>query len=204
MKLWQYDAHRSGARRHRRLIRYQQPGAAPGTLAAPAAADTAAATPARISCMRYDRSAADQRNDVAVTDCVPPAADAAGVAWFHLQGLPTAGQLQALGQAFDLHALALEDVINRENRAKFETYDSHQFVVLNYLRRDEQGALVGDQICLFMGPNWLVSIADGEQDPFAAARKRIHGKGKVRSRDAGFLLYVLIDLIVDSGFPLLE
>ncbi len=190
-------------RRRRRRILYHPPGAPPGTLER--AAGEEVAPPARVSLLRYrEGSAVEENRDAVLADCKAPAADAPGVLWLHIQGSPNAEQLKVLGDNFALHPLALEDIFNQEGRAKFESYEAQQFVVLNHVHREADGGLRSDPVSFFLGENYLISIDECSRDAFDPVRQRIHGKGKFRARDAGYLLYALMDVVVDGGFPLLE
>lgn len=190
-------------RRHRFRSEHFQPGTPPGALEA--ARPEAAAGPAQVRLTCYQRDGAVVEQAAPDPDQWPvPAADRAGVTWLHLHGTPSAGQLQALGECFGVHPLALEDVYNRERRPKLESYDGQQFIVLSHLHRTPGGGIGVDQVSFFLGPGYLVSIDEGEHDIFEPVRQRIRGHGKIRSQGADFLLYSLMDVIVDSGFPLLE
>ena len=104
-------------------------------------------------------------------------------------------QLQALGAAFALHPLALEDVLHREARAKSETFNAHQFVVLNVLDTDPEGGCSPRQVGFFLGPNWLISFCEGADSLFEPVRRRIRVGGKMREQGADYLLYALADVV---------
>ncbi len=185
-------------------VRYHKPGVPPGTLGSYVSEETAASSPARLGLMRYNETSFDEKPDIALEECAPFAADAGDVTWLHVQGSPTPEQLQRLGTIYGLHPLALEDVFNQERRPKFESYDAQYFVVLNHMRRDEGNALCADQVSFFLGKNYVISIDEGPKDSFEPVRQRVRNKQTLRSRGADYLLYALMDVIVDGGFPLLE
>ncbi|HMN20826.1 MAG TPA: magnesium/cobalt transporter CorA [Ottowia sp.] len=192
-------------RRHAIGTRHVRPGTAPGSLGA-ATTDAAAVTPpARLLLMRYDAHGLVEEQALATLDALAaPAADAARVTWLHLQGRPDAAQLQALGERFGLHPLALEDVLHREARAKVEEFDGQQFVVLSQVHRDASGDFCTDQVGFFLGADYVISINQGPEDVFGPVRERIRAGSKVRAHGADYLLYALIDVIVDGAFALLE
>lgn len=193
----------AGLRRHKIGTRHVRPGTAPGSLAGVA---TDAATPAaQLLLMRYDaHGVAEERAPTTLDALAAPAADAAGVTWLHLQGQPDAEQLQWLGERFGLHPLALEDVLHREARAKVEEFDGQQFVVLSQVHRDASGAFCADQVGFFLGNNYVISINQGPLDVFGPVRERIRAGGKIHAHGADYLLYALVDVIVDGAFALLE
>ncbi|HEX7380655.1 MAG TPA: magnesium/cobalt transporter CorA [Nevskiaceae bacterium] len=180
-------------------------GAPPGLQATPVVDEGAAAAPARLSFMRYAAGGdVDEIRAASPVQCVAPGKDSGDVTWVHVQGPPTGAQLQALGQAFGLHPLALEDVLNRETRPKLEAYETQQFVVVDLVHRAADGELCADQVSFFLGSNFVVSVNEGPEDVFEPVRARIRSMTPIRSRGADYLLYALLDVVVDRGFPLLE
>ncbi len=123
--------------------------------------------------------------------------------WIHIQGAPSAHFLSLLGERFNLHPLALEDVQNTGQRPKFDTYDHHHFIVAAL------PMVVGDkvqtaQISIFLSDNVVITLASCDQDPFTAIRHRLRSGGNnLRSRHGDYLLYTLLDLVIDEGFPVL-
>ena len=196
----------SALRKHHLHVRRFRPGSAPGSLDAPQGPSAAAVEAARVRWIRYAASGTVEERDGDDLQALPPApaADAQDVTWVHIQGEPGADQLQALGNAFGLHPLALEDVYKHEARAKAEEYGTQQFVVLNHVCRDADGNFSIEQLSFFLGANYLISINPGPPDLFEPVRQRLRAGAKIRQHGADYLLYALLDMAVDSGFPLLE
>ncbi|MGH8128592.1 MAG: magnesium/cobalt transporter CorA [Gammaproteobacteria bacterium] len=182
---------------------YHRPGTAPGTLELeidPAAPPT---PPPRLSLFHYDDKDLREQTEVKVEDCVPPKR-ATDKSWLHVQGVPTPELLQRLAKSYGLHPLALEDVLRRGQRTKFEVYDDQYFVVINQPRRTEQGELITNQVSFFLGKNYVITFDDGVTDDFAPIRDRLRAKPLIRGRGADYLFYSLIDVVIDEGFPMLE
>jgi magnesium transporter len=98
----------------------------------------------------------------------------------------------------------MEDVINTGQRPKLEPYDDLFFLTLNSPLLKENGVKI-QQISLFFGEGYLISFYPGAADPFESVRKRLRNpKNRIRKRKADYLLYALIDTVVDQGFPVLE
>jgi len=178
--------------------RYNPPGTAPGTLTpvpAPAA-------PARLLLVDFDSSHLEEAADLEPAQCLPYL-ERPTVTWLHVQGSPSPALLASLGESLGLHPLALEDVLNTGQRPKLEPHEETLFLVLaRPVLRD--GELAVQQVSLFLGTNLVVSFAAGE-DPFDPVRTRLRtGGSRVRSRGADYLCYMLVDLVIDEGFPLLE
>ena len=85
-----------------------------------------------------------------------------------------------------------------------ELYDEQYFLTLG-LPADNNTHTEIEQISLFMGEMYVISFHAGAVDPFEAVRKRLRNrKNRIRNRGADYLLYALLDRVVDQGFPVLE
>ena len=182
---------------------YTRPGTPPGTLELDIDPDAPPTPPPRLSLFGYDAEAVHEKTEAQVSDCAPPKR-AADKSWLHVQGVPAPELLQKLTQSYGLHPLALEDVLRRGQRTKFEVYDNQYFVVLNQPRRSEDGALITNQVSFFLGKNYVITFDDGTADAFAPIRERLRAKPLIRGRGADYLFYSLLDVIIDEGFPMLE
>lgn len=180
--------------------RYHPPGTPPGTLIEHAAPP---AGPLRLHLIDYTAEGVSEQDAVGVPQC-KTSLERDDITWIHARGNITAEALRELGEAFGLHPLALEDVLNTGQRPKLESYDHQLFIIMSLpVWRDEN--LATEQVSLFMGERYLISFHQGEGDPFEPVRKRLTAPaGKMRARDADYLLYSLLDLIIDEGFPVLE
>lgn len=132
----------------------------------------------------------------------PPAADS--VTWIQIHGTPDADTLRKLASAYGIHSLALEDVSNTHQRCKVEDYGSYLFVVTRLPRYADDGILTTDQVSLFIGVHFVVSIHDGP-DIFESVRNRII-RSRMRMRDlpADYLGYAILDTVTDHYFPVIE
>jgi magnesium transporter len=191
-------------RSSRRLLgTYHRPGTAPGTLEYRVEPGEPPRLPARLTLYRYDAEAVHEQVDAPVGDC-KPSAKPGEVTWLQVQGAPSPELMAELGLAFDLHPLAMEDVMGHGQRSKFEAYESQYFVVLNKPRRDAEGALHTSQTSFFLGTGYVISFDESDGDTFAPIRARLQSKRMFRERGADYLFYSLLDVVIDEGFPLLE
>jgi magnesium transporter len=136
-----------------------------------------------------------------------PLEEQTGVTWINIDGLHEAEALGEFGAQFGLHPLVVEDILNTGQRPKLEDYGEYLFVVLKSLYHIDATSKEPEieQISLILGPNYVLSFQEREGDEFDSIRDRIHtGKGRVRKVGADYLLYALIDLIVDQYFGVLE
>jgi len=136
-----------------------------------------------------------------------PATCAEGhIRWIEMNGLSDPKALQDLGEKYGLHPLALEDVLNTGQRAKIETYDEHLFVVLHMVYHDKEEQLCSEQVGIFLKKNLLITVQEeAENDVFEPVRDRMRGgKGQIRKNKCDYLMYALLDAVIDHIFPVLE
>ncbi|APZ44537.1 magnesium and cobalt transport protein CorA [Acidihalobacter ferrooxydans] len=181
--------------------RTSRAGLPPGTLL-----DEAPDIPAHTRLIHYGEQGAIQeeadatlerfKNVCAITD--------SAVSWMHVQGQPDRAFLEELGMRFDVHPLALEDIQSREQRPKLDDYDEHLFVVLNVPRWQDDDVVL-EQFSLLLGEGYVISIHDSPNDISQVVRERLaRGRSRLREHGADYLMYALMDLVVDQAFPVLE
>lgn len=125
------------------------------------------------------------------------------VTWVNVDGLGNAEMIQQLAQLFHLHPLAVEDVVNTHQRAKCEDYGDILFVVARMV----QGLpLQSEQISFFVGSDFLLTFQeDLDGDCLEPVRQRLRqARGRVRRTGPDYLLYELLDAVIDGYFPVLE
>jgi len=177
---------------------YHPPGTAPGTLPQSQPAQGAA----RVHLVRYRGQEVIQHEDCDLEQCLPE--EGQGTLWCHLQGQPSPEQLARLGEIFSLHPLAVEDVGNHGQRPKADLFDDSVFVILNQPRWDET-SLALDQVSVFLGRDYVITVHAGPDDPFAPIRRRIRTTNRnFAGLGAPYLAYAVIDMVVDQAFPILE
>lgn len=124
--------------------------------------------------------------------------------WIHVQGNPTTETIRSLGHIFDLHPLAMEDILNQGQRPKIEEYDGLLFLILALPVQKENEFSV-EQISIFLGRNFIISFHAGASDPFELIRNRLRKhNGHARLQKIDYLLYSILDLVIDQGYPILE
>ena len=126
------------------------------------------------------------------------------VYWFRLEGVADAETLQQLGEAFDLHPLALEDVVNSHQRCKVEDYEDHLFIVMRLPAHESDGALSTEQVSLFVGDDFVVSIHEGSNALEIVRERILWARGRIRELKADYLAYTIIDTVIDNYFPVIE
>jgi magnesium transporter len=130
----------------------------------------------------------------------------AKVCWVNLTGIHEAETIERIGQIFDLHPLLLEDIMNTDQRPKIEAYDSYLFVVLKTISYDEkEKSTIMEQISIVLGSDYVLSFQERETSIFDPLLEHLtNGKGRIRKMGADYLVYSLIDMIIDNYFLILE
>jgi magnesium transporter len=132
------------------------------------------------------------------------------VRWVDIVGLSDMEVIRALAVKYGLHPLAVEDVVRTVERPKAEDFAAsgdqpgRLFVVARAIDQRE-GRVHSDQVSMFLGRTTLLTFQDVHRTDLEPIRQRIRTAGsRLRENDASFLLYVLLDGIVDRYYPLLE
>jgi magnesium transporter len=178
--------------------RRHQPGAPPGSIA-----HAQAGSGASLRLITYGPDDHDERA-VATIDEVAPHLGQTPVLWLDVVGLADAATLTRMGEIFGLHPLALEDAVNTHQRPKMEDYHDHVFVVVR-MPETPGDELLLEQVSLFIGPGFVITIQARPGDCLDPVRERIRrAGGRIRDEPPCYLAYSVIDAIIDRYFPLVE
>ncbi len=129
------------------------------------------------------------------------------VTWYDVRGLHDTELIEEFGRIFNMHALVMEDIVSTQQVPKFEEYESGFFVVMRALTfgGGTDFRVQTEQVCLFVGKNFVLSFQEDAEDLFLTIRERIAAaRGRVRKRGADYLAYALMDLVVDNYFLMLD
>ncbi|OQX00926.1 MAG: magnesium and cobalt transport protein CorA [Thiothrix lacustris] len=178
--------------------RYHPPGTPPGTLTRHSTSDTT-----HICLFEYGAATFSETHSPTPQQC-QDAQQNTLVDWLDVTGVNDPTAIRELGETFGLHPLALEDILNSGQRPKIDFHAQHAFLILNlpHLIEDD---IVLEQVSLFVGNGHLLSFCSGDGAAFEPVRERLRqGFGRIRTRSVEYLLYTLVDVVIDSAFPLLE
>lgn len=126
--------------------------------------------------------------------------------WLDIEGLSDTKMIEEIGAKFLLHNLLLEDVLNTMHRPKIEEFEQGTLVIVKMLTYNSaECSIVSEHVSLVLAHNTLISFQEIEGDVFEPIRERIrHSSGKIRIKDANYLLFALLDAIVDNYFSIIE
>ena len=127
------------------------------------------------------------------------------VNWIDVCGISDAGKVQEIGTYFEIHPLALEDIMDVNHLPKVEETGKHLFIILKSLEANNNFHPEMQQISLLLGKSYLISFRDKESDIFKSVIERIKASvSKARSKQEDYLFYMLIDKIVDEYYAVIE
>ncbi len=137
--------------------------------------------------------------------------DWSAVRWISVEGLSNLKAIQALAKKYDLHPLAVEDILHARQRPKIESYGGENseylarlFIVARTLKVRE-GVLKNEQLSMLVGHKTVLTFQQSPNELWNPIYQRIKEKGsRLRTNDASFLAYTLLDAVTDSYYPILE
>jgi len=124
--------------------------------------------------------------------------------WIKIEGIHNVDVLAEVGRVFALHPLTIEDILDTTHRPKIEDFDDYSFIVLKALYHSN-GETVNEQLSIIVRPALVISLHETGSDLFAPLTNRLRsGKGRIRQMGADYLVYALLDTVVDNYFVVLE
>ena len=116
----------------------------------------------------------------------------------------SADELALMQEEFDLHDLAVEDARHGHQRPKIEEYGSTVFAVLHLIEYTPTDELMEGEVHVFAGPNFVLSVRNRSTQGFLGVRARCEREPELLRQGSGFVLYALMDAVVDRYFPLVD
>ncbi len=153
-----------------------------------------------VNCVAYQRGQrladiplSEVRQNLARPDCF---------VWVALKD-PEPSELAALQDEFGLHELAIEDAQKGHQRPKIEEYGSSLFIVMRLI--EPVGTeLQSGEVSVFVGPQYIVSVRRDAQVGFTEVRRRCEQEPELLQHGPAYVLYALLDNVVDRYFPVLD
>lgn len=124
--------------------------------------------------------------------------------WIEIKGFKSAALFETLNKDFNVNRLVLEDITRTYQRPKMEEYDNYVFAISRMLFKDEDKNLENEQIAFVLTDNALFTFQDTYEDCLAPVRTRLKaGKGNIRLAGSSYMMYAIMDIIVDTYFEIL-
>jgi magnesium transporter len=198
----------------RKLFRHTHhtPGTAPGIEHDEIPSLPGGSEPVHIACIDYNLSQISDQEISDLEDFIDKHRPGwSHVRWISVEGLSDMHAIHAIAAKYDLHPLAIEDLLHKAQRPKVESFGGEEsdyiarLFIITHALQIVGGRLQTHQVSIFLGHNTLLSFQDTHLEVWDPIRQRLKSKGsRLRSNDASFLAYSLIDAVVDSCFPILE
>ncbi|MCB0686454.1 MAG: magnesium/cobalt transporter CorA [Saprospiraceae bacterium] len=135
-----------------------------------------------------------------------PQVDPNYITWIDVRGIHDSNLIEDIGRSYSIHPLVLEDIMDVQQRPKYEEYENgFYFTLRNYKFDASTNSIVPEQISIFAGPHFVFSFQEDREELFAEVVTRLEtARGKIRFRTADYLVYALLDRIVDGYFLTLD
>lgn len=153
-----------------------------------------------INCVAYENGS--RLADLAVEEISDYLARPDCFVWVALRDA-TPQELDQMKEEFGLHELAVEDARHGHQRPKLEEYGDSVFAVMHLLEQHNGEFNVGE-VDVFVGRNYVLSVRNRSQQHFLGVRERCEREPHLLGQGAGFVLYALMDAVVDRYFPIMD
>ncbi len=156
-----------------------------------------------INCVAYENGA--KLADIPVADISEYIVRPGCFVWVALADA-TPEELNEMREEFGLHELAVEDAHHGHQRPKVEEYGPSLFVVMQLLEPEPErpGHFSADEVDVFVGPNYVLSVRNRSKQGFLGVRDRCEHEPDLLRHGSGFVLYALMDAVVDRYFPIID
>lgn len=175
-------------------------GAPPGTLDQTFAQSTINTTVRLISF----RDEFFEDSDISSLDELPAKIRPDATNWIQFTGLNDVSWLEEIGKKFQINQLVIEDVLNIEHLPKMEEIDDHLFFIIKLIEKTgDTDEFAVNHICFVLGDHYIISFQQQKTtlfDPFIGRIRQ--AVGKIRQRSNDYILYRLMDIIVDHYYLL--
>ncbi|HPE74832.1 MAG TPA: magnesium/cobalt transporter CorA [Draconibacterium sp.] len=159
-----------------------------------------------ISVIHYSEDHVEEKKPKTTEEVISLVKSSNGVTWINIDGLHDERSIEEICTFLAIHKLSMEDILNVGQRPKLEEYRDYVQAVIKILTIDPDDISIEyEQISFILKGNLLVTFQEKTGDVFNSVRTRIkEKKGSIRRKGADYLLYALLDTVVDHYFLVLE
>lgn len=134
--------------------------------------------------------------------------DTKNVVWVNIDGIHDVETIKKISEVFGLHPLVQEDILNTNQRPKVEDYGDYIYIVCKMLYVNPQSETISEQVSIILGKNYVLTFQEGDEDKkdaFDNVRVMLNSSlGHIRNLGPDYLVYSLLDAIIDNYFYILE
>ena len=184
--------------------RVKKVGQPPGT---PTYTGKKKAMETRVTLLRYSEHDFHEAQGDTLESVLPEKQEPGIVTWIHVEGLQNIALIEQLTKLYHVHPLTVEDILNVDQRPKVEEFEGYLFITLKMLPwSNKRHSFTTEQISFVLGKDFLLSFQERENSHFQQTRERLQSSANQRLRQQGsdYLVYRLMDCIIDYYFVVLE
>lgn len=156
-----------------------------------------------VNCVVYNRKSGQKIGDIPIDQVSEALAeDPDQFVWVGLHE-PDTAMMRLVAEEFGLHELAVEDATRQQQRPKIEAYGETLFAVVRTARLEGEDICIGHTY-IFVGPRYVLTVRQGASLSYAPVRQRCEQSSRQMKWGPGYILYALLDFVVDNYFPVVE
>lgn len=157
----------------------------------------------KITLIEYNEETFLEKEFSNINDCIANASNNL-TSWINIEGIHQTDIIEKVGKRFNIHPLTLEDIVNTEQRSKFEDFEDYVVAVMRMPYYNKK--VEAEQLSIILFDGFIITFQEVEgADAFDYVRTRLRqGKGRIRKNKSDYLFYCLIDAVVDCYFGILE
>ncbi len=162
-------------------------------------------TPFNISAFSYKENHLIEHEDISL-ETLMKLSKADDYMWVNIEGIHHAESVKQICDDFNIHPLTMEDILSVEQRPKIDENEDYLYIALRMLQFDQdKRKTISEQVSFVLRDNMVITFQERKGDTFEGVRTRIRaGKGRIRKEGSDYLLYALVDTVVDHYFVVLE
>jgi len=158
----------------------------------------------QIEIIDYDRNVHNVKSSENILDAFD-FQDSGHTTWVNINGLNNIKDIETVGKHYGIHPLTLEDIVNTNQRPKIDEFENHLYLVFKMLYFNDQNELQNEHLSMIAGKDYILTFQESDGDVFDDLRERIaSSKGRIRVREADYLMYAILDAVVDNYFTVIE
>ncbi len=185
--------------KHKRI---SKKGLAPGTLIFTGQKKMAEVD---LTLILYNEQTYEEKSIKSSAEFIELATNFDGVVWLNVDGLHDEKTIEDVCSFADIHRLTIEDLISVDQRPKIDEHTEYLHMVLRMLTMDPDETIDYEQLSFILKGNLLITFQEKTGDVFHSVRERIKSEsGLIRKKGSDYLLYALIDTVIDHYFVILE
>ena len=160
----------------------------------------------KITLFQYNDDECIETNPLTIDEAIAETKKFEGISWINIDGLHDIKTIEKAGVELNIHKLTLEDILSIGQRPKIDEFSDYIFIVMKMFQfQDSNESIDDEQLSFILKKDLLITFQEKEGDVFSHVKKRLYdGKGTIRKRGSDYLLYALMDSIVDYYFVVIE